>query len=92
MRFLDFIEQYDGVGLTAYGFRQLTAFIVSYISRRRSYQTGNTVLLLIFTHVDTRHHRFIVKQELGECLGKFRLTYAGRTEKEERADRAFRIL
>ena len=36
---LDFIQQYDGVGMMAYFFRQLSAFLVTHVSRRSSDQT-----------------------------------------------------
>ena len=41
------------------------------------------MLFLIFTHVDTRHHAFIIKEEFSECLGKFRLTHTGGMEETE---------
>ena len=45
MCFFNLIEQNHAVGISAYLFRQLTAFIISYISRRRSNQFGYTVFL-----------------------------------------------
>ena len=50
------------------------------------------MLFLIFTHVDTCHHAFIIKEEFSECLGKFRLTHTGGTEEDKRTNRTFRIL
>ena len=83
MCFLDFVEQDDRIRFPPYGFCQLSAFIVAHISRRRSYQTGNAVFLLILAHVDTGHHRLVVKEELRQCLCQFRLTYTGGSQEKE---------
>lgn len=64
-------------------FCQLTAFIVTYVSGRRSDQTGYRVFLLIFAHVDTRHQTLVIKQVVGQCFGKFCLTYTGSTQEDE---------
>ena len=50
------------------------------------------MLFLIFTHVNTRHHRLVIEEELGKSLGKFCLTNTGSTEEDKRTNRAFRIL
>ena len=89
---LNLIKQYHRVGLAAYGLGQLTAFIVTYISRRRSDQTRYAVLLLILTHVDTRHHRFVIKEELCQGFGQFGLTHTRCTKEEERTDWPLRVL
>ena len=49
--FLDFVEQHDGIWFSAYFLRQLTAFFVSDVSRRCSYQTRNGEFFHIFAHV-----------------------------------------
>ena len=92
MCFLDLIEEYDGVGLTAHSLSQLSTFIIAHIARRGTNQTGDTVFLLIFRHIDTRHHRFVVEQVVCQGLGEFGLTDTRRTQEDERGNRALRIL
>ena len=58
MSLFDFIEQYNAVRLPPYGFRQLTAFIIANISRRRSDKSGDGVFLHVFGHIDTDHVLF----------------------------------
>ena len=72
MGLLNLIEQHDGVGLAAYGLGQLTTLIVAYIARRCTNETGDTVLLLIFRHIDTRHHGLVVEEVVGQRLGEWR--------------------
>ena len=43
--------------------------------------------LLIFGHIDTRHHRLVIEEELGQGLGQFGFTYTRGTEEEEGAQR-----
>ena len=92
MRFFDFIEQYNGIGLTAHLFRQLTALIVTHISGRRTDQTGHRVALHIFGHIDSDHSVFIAEHGFRQGLTQLRFTNAGRTEEQEAADRTLRIL
>ena len=88
MGFLDFVEQNHGVGLAPYGFGQLSAFVVAYISRRCSDESADGVFLLIFAHVDSGHHVFIVKQIFGEGFCQFCLADTGGAEEDERTDGA----
>ena len=83
MRLLDLIEEHHRVGLAAHRLCQLSTLIIAYIARRCTNQTGDTVLLLIFTHIDTRHHGLIVEEVVGECLSQFGLTDTGRTQEDE---------
>ena len=92
MRFLDLVEQYDRVGLPPHGFGQLTAFVVTDVSRRRSDQPRYAVPFLILAHVDTSHHRVVVEQVFGQRFGQLGLADAGRAQKDERSDRPARIL
>ena len=92
MGFLDLIEEHNGVRLASYGLCQLSALIVAYIARRGTNQTGNTVFLLILRHVDTCHHRLIVKQIICQGLGEFRLTDTCGAEEDKRGDRSLGIL
>jgi len=92
MRLLDFVEQYHRVRLASHGFGQLSTFIVTHVSRRRTDESAHRMLFLILAHVDTGHQRFIVEQVFRQCLGEFRLTHTRCTEEDERANRTFRVL
>ena len=83
MCLLYLVEQYDRIRLAAHGFRKLTAFVITYISRRRSDKPAHGMLLLILAHVDTRHHILIVKEVFGESLGQLGLSYTGGSKKYE---------
>ncbi len=92
MRLLYFIEEHYLIGLAAYGLRELSAFLVSDISRRRSDQTRYGVLLLILAHVDTRHHVLVVKEVFGQRLGEFCLADTSGAQEDERADRTLGVV
>ena len=92
MGFFDFIEEHDRIGFPTHSLCQLTTFIVAHIAWRCTNQTRHTVLLLILTHVDTRHHRLVVKQVVGQCLGELRLTDTRRTEEDKRGNRSLGVL
>ena len=89
---LDFIEEHHRIRFPPHGFGQLSAFIIAYVARRRSNQTGDGMLFLILAHVDTRHQGFIIKQVFRQSFRQLGLTYTRRTEEDERTDRAFRVL
>ena len=61
MGLFDFVEQNYAVRLAPYGLRQLSAFLITYISGRCSNQTGDTEFFLILTHINSRHQRFVVE-------------------------------
>jgi hypothetical protein len=82
----NFVEQNDGVGLTAYRFGQLTAFVVADVSGRSTNETAHGMTLLVLAHVDPRHHLSIVEEVLGQGFGEFGFTNTGRSEEEETTD------
>ena len=92
MSLLDLIEEHDAVGLAAHGLCQLSALVIAHVARRCTDQAAHAVLLLILTHIDTRHHRLVVEEVVGKGLGKFRLTHARGAEEDERGDRSLGIL
>ena len=92
MGFFYFIEQHHRVGLTAYSLSELSTLIVTYVSRRGTNQTGDAILLLILTHIDTRHHRLIIEQIVGQGLGQFGLTDTCGAQEDERGDGSLGIL
>ena len=87
----DLIKQHDAVRMAAHGLGQLAALLIADISRRRTDQTRDAELLHILGHVDTDHVLLIVKQSLGQRLGKFGLADARGAEEQEAADGAVRI-
>ena len=87
MCFLDLIEQNDRIWFSAHCLGQLSAFLVAYVSRRRSDQTGDGVLLHIFTHIDSNHVVLIVKQLFCKRFCKLCFTDTGRSKKQERTNR-----
>ena len=92
VRFLYFIEQHDAVRLSADGFGQLTALLVSDISGRRADQTADAEFFHILGHINADQVALVVKQRFSQRFCKLRLTDTGRTEEQERADRPVRIL
>ena len=92
MSLFDLVKEHNGVRLSAHSLRQLTTLVVTHVARRRTNQTRHAVLLLILTHIDTRHHRLVVEEIVCQCLGKLRLTYTRGTEEDKRGDRSLRIL
>ena len=78
--------------LPAAALSELTAFIISHVSGRGSDQTAHGMVFLVFAHVDTRHHAFIVKKVFGKGLCQFCFTHTGRSKKYKRANGSFGIL
>ena len=58
---------------------QLTALFVSYVSGRRTDQTGDRIFLHVFAHIDTNHVVLVVKQCCCQALRQLRLTHTGRS-------------
>ena len=92
MCLLYLVEEYDGIWFAAHCLGQLSSLIIAYISWRCSDESRHTELLLIFAHVDTRHHRLVVEEVFGECLCQLRLTHTCGAEEDERGDRSLGIL
>src|SRR5690606_21199495 len=65
MCFFNLVEQDHRIGATAYGFSQLTAFVVAYISWRRTDQSRYRMTFLVFGHVDTHERVLVVEEEFG---------------------------
>ena len=84
MRLLDFVEQDHGIRTAAHGFGELTAFVISHVSRRRADEPRDGVFLHELGHVDAHHRLFGVEQELGQRLAELGLADAGRAEEQER--------
>ena len=86
MGLFNFIKQDNGIGLPTNSLRQLTAFLVAYISGRSSDKTGHRILLHVLTHIDTHHIGFVVKETGSQSLRKLGLADAGGAKEQERTD------
>ena len=92
MSFLNLVEQYHAVGFASHSFGQLSALVVSHISRRCTDESRHSVFLLILRHVYAGHHLFIVKQIFRQCLCQFGLAHAGGSHEYERCYGSLRVL
>src|SRR5581483_1967333 len=92
VRLLDLVEQEHGVRAPADRFGELTALLEADVAGRRTDETGDGVLLHVLGHVEADHRLLVVEEELRERLREERLPHAGRSEEEERAEGAIRIL
>src|SRR5262249_49029956 len=73
-------------------FCQLAALFMAHVSRRRANQLRDRVLLHKLRHVEANHRALAAEEEFRQTAGNFRFTYAGRTQKQERADGPVRVL
>ena len=83
VRFLDFIEQHHGIWPAPDRLGKLTAFFVSDVTRRRTDQTRNRVLLHVFAHINANHCVLVIEEELGQCPGEFGFSNSGRSKKNK---------
>ena len=51
--FFNLVEQHDRVGVTTHALRQLSALLITDISRRRTDESRHVERLRIFAHIDT---------------------------------------
>ncbi len=91
MGFLDLIEQHDRVRFSAHRLGELTALVIANVAGRGADQTGHGEFLHILRHINPDHTALIVKQSFRKRLGKLGLAHAGRSQKQERTDRAVGI-
>ena len=92
VRLFNLIEQHYGIRSPPDGLGELSAFFVSDVTRRRSDQTRDRVLLHIFAHIDANHCVLVVEEEFSQRAGEFGFSNSGWSEENKRADRAIRIL
>src|SRR5262249_32490584 len=91
MCLLDFIEEHNGVRTAAHLLGELAAFFVANVSRGRSDQAGDRVLLHVFGHVDANHGVLIVKQKFSQSAGEFSFADTSRAEEDEAANWPFGV-
>ena len=91
MRLLDLIKENHGIRASPDLLRESPALVVSDISGRRADHFGNAVLFHIFAHIQPDKLSRGAENDIGDRLGKLRLSHACRSHKKQRADRARRI-
>src|SRR5699024_2665825 len=92
MGLLHLVEEDDRERLPADLLRHLTALFVPDVSRRRTEQTRNGVLLRVLRHIEADEGVLIAEEELGQRLGQLGLAYAGGSGEDELTGRPLRIL
>ena len=90
--FLYLVEQQNAVGFSSDGFGELAALVVADISRRCTDETAYGVLLLVFAHVDTCHHCFVVEEIFCQGFCQLSLSDTRRAEENKRGDGALGVL
>src|SRR5438552_17794973 len=90
MRLLDFVEQHYRVRCALHALGKLSALFVAYVSRRRTDQLRNRVLLHELGHIEADQSLLNAQHELRERPRYFRLADAGRTEKQKWTNRPLR--
>ena len=73
------VKQNHGIRIPAHFLAELTAVLMSDISRRGTDHFRNTVFLHVLRHINTYHRLFIAENSLRQCLGNLRFTYACRS-------------
>ena len=91
MGFLDLVQQHHAVRFPAHPLAELPALLVADIAGRRSDKTGHGEFFHIFTHIDSDHILLRIKKIFSKAFRELGFAYSGRTEEEERADRAVRV-
>src|SRR6185436_9611151 len=92
VRLLAFIEQHNAVRTPADRFGEDSAFTVADISRRRSLEGGDGVLLLKLAHVDRDDVLLAAIHRLSEGQRGLRLADARWTAQHEHANRFARVI
>ena len=91
MGFFDFVEEHHREWLAPNGLGELSALFVAHIAGGRTHQTTDRVLFHVLRHVQADHCGFVAEQELGECLCKLGLAYAGWAQEDERTRRTLGV-
>jgi hypothetical protein len=83
MSLFDFIQQDDGIRRPLHALGKLAAFFVAHISRRRTDQLGDRMLLHELRHVEADERLFAAEEELGKRPGNLGLTNARRAKEQK---------
>src|SRR6185312_10498096 len=92
VRLFYLIQKDHTVGFAPDSLRQLPAFIISYVFRRRPDQPAYRMLFLVLAHIDPRHHAFVIEKIFRKGLRELGLADPRSAEEDERSDRTPGIL
>ena len=88
---LHLVEEHHRIGPSPNRLGETPALFVPHVSRRRTDQSRDRVLLHVLAHVDADHRLLGVEEERRQRLAEFGLAHSGGTEEEERSDRTVRL-
>ena len=89
--FFDFVKEDHRIRFTAYLFCQLTAFLITDITRRCTRQTRHIEFFHILRHIKPDERVLIAKQKFGQNLCQLGFSHTGWAEKEKAPNRSFHI-
>ena len=92
MGLFDLVEENHGERTATNLLGKLPTFFVSDVTRRRTEETRDGVLLRVLRHIKGDQCVFLAEEEFRKRLGKFGLADTGRTREDERTAGAVRIL
>src|SRR5208282_1549548 len=88
VRLLDFVEQNDRIWRPFDAFRQLSTLFVTNVTGRRTDQFRYGMLLHELRHIEADESFIAAEHEMRQSARDFSFAYAGRSEEQERPDRA----
>ena len=86
VRLFYFVEQDDGIRVSAHFFRKLAALVVTDVAGRGADEFGHVHLIHIFGHIHAYHQIFVAEHCLRQRFGKLGFAHARRSQEDERAD------
>ena len=92
MSLLYLVEEHHAVGLASHGLGELSALVITHISRRCTDEARNGELLLILAHVYACHHLLVVEEVFRQGTCQFRFAHTCGAQEDERPDGALGIL
>src|SRR5581483_760345 len=92
VRLLDFVQQDDRIWRALHPLGELSALFVADVSRRRTDQLGDRVLLHELRHIEADQRLFGAEHELRQGARDFGFADAGGAEEQERSDGTVRAL
>ena len=87
MGLLDLVKENHLVGATSYLLRELTALVIANVAGRCAKEAADRMRLSILAHVDTQKGIVVIEHEARKRFGQLSLAHAGRSQKQEGADR-----
>ena len=91
MRLFDFVEQHDGIRIAPDFFRELSAFLVADVARRRTDEPRDVEFLHVFAHVQMDERFRVAEHLFGHRFREQSFSNAGRAEQKKSSNRALRV-